>query len=214
MPEFPSSPVSPAELLEGYLPEAFAALTPPPGLEALKLSLGLRLAGEGGGEWVVDLEGGNVAVRPGARDGASFTYVQTVTDWQGALWGGRGSWIGRGAAALFRPDADEAQGALGMFGSTVPMAVEALEEVRGLLGVEVAEDAGAWKLALQLGPGDVPAEPTAVVHVASGDIDEMISGQLQPMEAFMAGRIRVVGDMSLLLQIQAAGMQAMGKLAS
>ena len=214
MPEFPSIPVSPAELLEGYLPEAFAALAPPPGIEALKLQLGLRLDGEGGGEWVVDLEGGTVAVRPGARDATSFTYVQSVSDWQGALWEGRGSWLGKGAAALFRPDADEAQAAVGLVGSALPMALAALGAVRGLLGVEVAEEEGAWKVAIQLGPGEVPAEPTAVVHVSSDDIDQIISGELKPMEAFMAGRIRVVGDMSLLLQIKAAAMQAMGSLAS
>jgi len=214
MPDFPSSPVAPAELLEGYLPEAFEALTPPAGIEALKLQLGLRLEGDGGGEWIVELDGGKVVVRSGARDATAFTYVQSVADWQGALWGGRGSWLGKGAAALFRPEADEAQAALGLVGSALPMALEALREVRGLLGVEVAGNDGAWNLALQLGPGEVPPEPTAVVHVASEDIDQMLSGELKPMEAFMAGRIRVVGDMSLLLQIQAAGMQAMGDLAS
>jgi hypothetical protein len=212
MPEFPPTPVPPAELLEGYLPEAFAELEAPPGVATLSLQLGLRLEGEGGGEWTVELDEGRVSVRRAAREEAALSYVQSVADWQGALWEGRGSWLGRGAAALFRPGADGAQAIMGLLGAALPTALGALDEIRGLLSVVVAGPDGEWQVALQLGPGAVPAEPTAVVHVASEDIEQMIKGELDPMEAFMAGRIRVTGDMSLLLQIQGAGMQAMGAL--
>jgi len=34
------------------------------------------------------------------------------------------------------------------------------------------------------------------------------TGDLKPIEAFMAGRIRILGDMGLVLQMQAAQMQA------
>jgi putative sterol carrier protein len=36
----------------------------------------------------------------------------------------------------------------------------------------------------------------------------MERGELNPMEAFMAGRIQVAGDMTLLMQLQSAQMQA------
>jgi hypothetical protein len=213
MPEFPASPVPPAELLEGFLPAAFEALPPPPGTESLRVSLGVRLEGAGGGEWVVELEEGRVGVRAGSRDETAFSYVQSVDDWQGAIWEGRGSFLGRGAAALFRPDGDEAQTAMGFVGAALPMALEALREVRGLLRVDVTGPDGDWRIAVQLGPGAIPDEPTAVVTVTGEDIEEMIAGRLAPLEAFMAGRIRVTGDMTLLLQIQAAQMQASGDLA-
>ena len=95
----------------------------------------------------------------------------------------------------------------------LPVALEALGEIRGLLGVVVSGSDGDWQVALQLGPGEVPPEPTAVIHVTSEDLDQISAGELKPMEAFMAGRIRVVGDMALLLQIQAAQMQAAERLA-
>jgi putative sterol carrier protein len=36
----------------------------------------------------------------------------------------------------------------------------------------------------------------------------MERGELNPMEAFMAGRIKVAGDMTLMMQMQAIQMQA------
>jgi len=213
MPEFPAAPVPPAELLEQFLPAAFAERGAPPGAEAVKVALGVRLEGEGGGEWLVEVAEGRVAIRPGERDGAAFSYVQSVEDWRGALWEGRGGWVGKGAAALFRPGASEARAAADLVGGALPAVLEAMAPIRGHLRVVVTGPEGAWQVGLQLGPGEIPAEPTAVVHVASEDVDEMIAGALNPIEAFMAGRIRVTGDMTLLLQIQAAQMQAAGSLA-
>ena len=77
----------------------------------MTLALGVQLVGEGGGEWVLDLRGGDVRVRPGSRAETAFSYVQTVEDWRGALWEGRGGAVGRGAAALFRPGAPEVEAA-------------------------------------------------------------------------------------------------------
>src|SRR4030095_16668027 len=113
MPEFPRSPVSPAELIEKYLPAAFAATARPEPAAGVTLALGVQLVGADGGEWVFDLRGGDVIVRPGSRADAAFSYVQTVEDWRGALWEGRGGAVGRGAAALFRPGAPEVEAGIG-----------------------------------------------------------------------------------------------------
>ena len=101
MPEFPHSPVSPAELLENYLPAAIAAAPSAERIGDVSLALGVQLVGEGGGEWVLELRGGAVSVRAGSREKAAFSYVQSVADWRGALWEGRGGAVGRASAALF-----------------------------------------------------------------------------------------------------------------
>jgi len=49
--------------------------------------------------------------------------------------------------------------------------------------------------------------------VSAADADRMASGERKPIEAFMAGRIRILGDVGLVLQIQAAQMQVVGALA-
>jgi len=172
----------------------------------------VQLVGQDGGEWVFDLRGGDVFVRPGSRADTAFSYVQTVDDWRGALWEGRGGAIGRGAAALFRPGAPEVEAGIGLVGAGIPAAIAALGELRGLLHVVVSDSGGDWRVGLQLGPGEIPAKPTTEVCVSAADADQMASGELKPIEAFMAGRIRILGDMGLVLQMQAAQMQAAAAL--
>jgi SCP-2 sterol transfer family len=208
MPEFPRSPVSPAELLESYLPAALEAAPSTDRIGDVSVALGVQLVGEGGGEWVLDLHGGAARVRSGSRAQAAFSYVQTVEDWRGALWEGRGGAVGRGAAALFRPGAPEVEAAVGLVGAGIPAALQALGDLRGLLHVVVSDGGGEWRVGLQLGPGEIPAAPTTEVCVSAADADAMLAGDLKPIEAFMAGRIRVLGDMGLVFQIQAAQIQA------
>jgi len=207
MPEFPRSPVSPAELLENYLPAAIANAPSAGRIGEVSVALGVQLIGEGGGEWVLDLREGAVSVRAGSREKTAFSYVQTVDDWRGALWEGRGGAVGRATAALFQPGAPEVEAAAGVVGAGIPAVLQALEAVRGLLHIVVSDDRGEWRVGLQLGPGAVPAAPTTEVCVSSADADALFRGDLKPIEAFMAGRIRVLGDMGLVFQIQAAQMQ-------
>jgi hypothetical protein len=213
MPEFPRSPVSPAELLEHFLPAAIetAGRSDPTG--GATVSLGVQLVGEGGGEWVLELSGGAVRVRAGSREKAAFSYVQSVADWRGALWEGRGGAVGRAVAALFRPGAPEIEAAFGAVGAGIPTALAALGALRGLVHVVVSEPGGEWRVGLQLGSGEIPAKPTTELCVSAADADAMASGELKPIEAFMAGRIRILGDMGLVLQMQAAQMQAAGAAA-
>jgi hypothetical protein len=208
MPEFPRSPVAPAELFETYLPAAFAATARPEHAAGVTLELGVQLIGDEGGEWVIDLREGDVSVRTGPRAETAFSYVQTVEDWRGALWGGRGGAVGRGAAALFRPGAAEVELAAGMIGAGIPTAIAALADLRGLLHVVITDPGGDWRVGLQLGPGAIPDKPTTEVCVSAADADQMATGELKPLEAFMAGRIRILGDMGLVFQMQAAQMQA------
>jgi hypothetical protein len=208
MPEFPRSPVSPAELLESYLPAALAAVPTPARIDGVSVALGVQLVGEGGGEWVFELNAGAVRVSAGSRSKTAFSYVQTVADWRGALWEDRGGAVGRGVAALFRPGAPEVEAAFGIVGPGIPAALDALGALRGLLHVVVRDDGGEWRVGLQLGPGEIPAAPTTEVCVSAADANAMLTGELKPIEAFMAGRIRVLGDMGLVFQIQAAQMQA------
>jgi putative sterol carrier protein len=67
---------------------------------------------------------------------------------------------------------------------------------------------GDWQVDFKLGPGAIPDAATTTVTVQAEDADRMERGELNPMEAFMAGRIQVTGDMALLMQLQAAQMQA------
>jgi len=217
MPQFPPSPVSPSEFMEGFLPKAFAQS------EALKASakdlearLGIKLEGEGGGEWVVHVVKGDVRVEREPRDAAAFTFVQSVGDWRGALWEGRGGAIGRQASALFRPDQrPAASGPGGMGAAPTPAALAQMQALSGLMRMVVTGgEGGDWRVDFKLGPGAIPDEPTTTISLSAEDAAAMERGELNPMEAFMAGRIQVAGDMTLMMQVQMIQMQAASNDAS
>ena len=216
MAEFPASPISPRQYLEEWLPVAFREADTPDSSGA-EARLGVLLEGEGGGEWIFHVAGGELRVEPGSRAETAFTFVQSVEDWRGALWEGRGGAIGTGAQALFKPGAAPPPGAAGQMGAGAP-SLGALEEMRKLDGVikmvVTGGDGGDWAVAFKLGPGEIPAEPTTQIAITAEDAAAMETGELDPMQAFMSGRMQVTGDMTLMMQMQAIQMQAAQAAAS
>jgi putative sterol carrier protein len=55
--------------------------------------------------------------------------------------------------------------------------------------------------ALTTAPGQAP-NPDVTLMAAATDFLALINGELNPMSAFMQGRIRVKGDMALLMRLQ------------
>jgi putative sterol carrier protein len=214
MAEFPSAPVAPGEFFEQWLPRAFAEAELPPEARQVQAQLGVQLDGDGGGEWVFEVKNGAMAVQSAPREDTAFTVVQSVADWRGCLWEGRGGAIGKQAATLFRPGAGGAAqprpGQMGQIGG--PPSPAALEQMRKLDGVikmvVTGGEGGDWAVAFKLGPGPIPAEPTATLSLTAEDAAAMESGELDPMQAFMSGRILVTGDMTIVMQMQAIQMQA------
>ena len=198
-------PGTPAkEFFERFVPKAFADNPLPEDAKQVDVTLGVRLEGEGGGEWRFHLKQGELRVAPGATEDAAFTVIQSVADWRGALWEGRGGAFGRQSQALFQPGAGAGGG-----GAIAPSALAQLQALRGVIKMVVTGDKGGdWSVAFKLGPGPVPEQPTTTVSVSADDAAALERGELDPMQAFMAGRIQVAGDMTLLMQMQAIQMQA------
>jgi hypothetical protein len=216
MTEFPPQPIEPATFMEEFVPAAFAALGVAQLVGDLEtdLALGARLEGEGGGDWLYRLRGGRLEVESGSRDEAVISVIQSVEDWRGALWEGRGGVFGRQAAALFRGGVSAVPG---LETARPPnfAAFEALRELDGLVRVIVLGGEGDardpelnWTVDIKLGTGPLPADATTTVSLTEEDARALESGELDPMQAFMAGRVRVEGDMTLMLQMQAVLMQA------
>ena len=212
MPELPTAPIAAQEFLEDFVPAAFAELAAGRPLPETELELGFRLLGEGGGEWVYRVRDGALDVEQADRKRATLTVIQSVDDWRGALWEGRGGIFGRTAVAVLSGSAfDGLREAAGERDSGA--ALEALEPIRaleGLVRIVLAGDAGGdWSLSIKLGPGGIPDEPNATLTIQAEDAAAIERGELDPLQAFMAGRIEVLGDMTLVLQMQAVLMQAL-----
>jgi len=211
MSDFPSVPLPATEFLESWFPGAFASAPAPPGAEEVDVRLGILLQGEGGGEWVLHLDHGMLRVEAGSREEAAFTYVQSVADWRGALWEGRGGAVGEGAAQFFKPGAPAANA--GQLGGAPPAsALSEMEKLDGLIRMVVTGgEGGDWSVAFKLGPGAIPPEPTTSVRITAEDALALQKGELDPMAAFMGGKMQVTGDMTLMMQMQAIQMQAMAE---
>ncbi len=215
MPEFPPSPISPAEFIENFLPKAFGEVDVPDAVKSFEGKIGIRLEGEGGGEWTLRMEDGALHVAREPRDEAVFTFAQSVNDWRGALWEGRGGAIGKQAGGLFRPGELQAAQPGSLGGAPTPAALTQLRTLDGLLRMIVTGgEGGDWSVDFRLGPGPMPEQPTTAIRITSEDAAAMESGELNPIEAFMAGRIQVEGDMALMMQMQAIQMQAAAEAAS
>jgi hypothetical protein len=203
--ELPPAGTPPRHFFEEFVPKAFAAAELSPDAREVEVSLGIRLLGEEGGDWLFHLRRGDLAVEPGSVEVAAFTLVQTVEDWRGALWEGRGGVFGRQSRAMFEPGA----GAGGPGGGLPPSALAQLQALNGMIRMVVAGGPGGdWAVAFKLGSGPVPEQATTTVTVSAEDADALERGQLDPMQAFMSGRLRVEGDMALLMQMQGIQMQA------
>jgi hypothetical protein len=204
MSQLPPVGTSAQEFFEVHVPRAFQSATLPDEAKQVDVTLGVKLEGEGGGEWRIRLKGGEVAVAPGSVEDAAFTVIQSIDDWRGALWEGRGGAFGKQSRTLFEPGA----GAGGP-GAMAPSALQQLQMLRGVIKMIVGGGPGGdWAVAFKLGPGPVPDQPTTTVSVTAADADALERGELDPMQAFMSGRIQIAGDMTLLMQMQAIQMQA------
>ena len=79
----------------------------------------------------------------------------------------------------------------------------------GLIRVVVTGgEGGDWSTAFKLGPGEIPDEATTTITISAEDAAALQSGELDPMQAFMSGKVMVAGDMTLMMQMQAVAMQA------
>jgi hypothetical protein len=217
---FPPSPISPAEFLEGYVTAFVAEWGIPESLAGVDLDLGVRLDGEGGGEWLYSLCDGSLDVYPGSREDADITLIQSVDDWRGTLWEDRGGIVVERALALFRNGGLPALGGVlaGALGTgTTPAApdrglFERLAALGGVMRTVITGGpAGDWATAVKFGPGEIPDEATATISVHHDDVVALARREISPLEAFLAGRVSVAGDMLLVMQLQAIAMSAAGE---
>ena len=83
---------------------------------------------------------------------------------------------------------------------------EMVEEVGGIFQFEITgDDGGSWLVDLKNAPGSVRSggsdEADCVITVAADDFIGITSGSLDPMSAFMTGKIKVAGNIMLATKL-------------
>ena len=148
----------------------------------------------------------------GGCEDASFTLIQSVGGLARHALGRAGRCRGRARPAPAALAATRhARGRRGARAADSDL-IERLVDLGGVLRAVVTDgQAGDWAIALQFGPGEVPAEPTTTVRIAHDDVHKMAKGDLAPLQAFLAGRVSIAGDMLLVMQLQGLISRADGR---
>jgi hypothetical protein len=169
------------------------------------------LHGRDGGEWTVQLDAPAPRVEAGLDSGRAFTWVQSVDDWRGALWEGRGGQGGKWARIAFDPVRVAELAQKRPLAEPPKAAIGKLARAAGLFELCITgAPGGDWAAAVQLGSGPLAPKPNARVTVSDDDAAALSSGALSPMEAFLKGRVHFDGDSSLLLKLPRLARAAAG----
>ena len=103
------------------------------------------------------------------------------------------------------PELAEVRKALKSMSSSTDM--EKLKGIDATILFDISgEDAGVWTVEVR--DGDVSVEegevgsPEVTVQATSEDLVALIKGDLNPMAAFMQGRLKIRGDMSVAMKMQ------------
>ncbi|KAL0963206.1 hypothetical protein UPYG_G00351120 [Umbra pygmaea] len=69
------------------------------------------------------------------------------------------------------------------------------------------EHAGVWYIDLKndagsAGNGEPPVQPDVIMSMDSADFTQMFAGKLKPTMAFMSGKLRIKGDMTLAIKME------------
>jgi hypothetical protein len=177
--------VTPEQFFEQLLPLGFAQQVEANAAVPRDFTVLYRLRGEGGGEWLITIRDGKMESRKGAGE-AVLTVTVSVDDWRDALLGRNGA-----SLALLVPQGRPAR----------PEATARVQTLRGTLVQELLREGGEpFRLEMTFNGA---AEPRTVVKMKLQDFLDMTAGALNGQEAFMTGRMRVDGDMGLLMQLAA-----------
>ncbi|XP_054882461.1 hydroxysteroid dehydrogenase-like protein 2 isoform X2 [Poeciliopsis prolifica] len=85
---------------------------------------------------------------------------------------------------------------------------DVVKATQGVYRFDLSGDhSGVWFLDLKsgsgsTGPGEPPAKADVVMTMDSGDFTKMFAGQLKPTMAFMTGKLRIKGDMTLAIKLE------------
>lgn len=84
---------------------------------------------------------------------------------------------------------------------------EAAKGINATIQLELSgEGGGLWNLVIaneqiKINEGQA-ANPTTTLKIAAADYLAVINGQANPMQLFMQGKVKVGGDMSLVMKLQ------------
>lgn len=188
-------PRDPQTFFESFLPSmAKGIFSRAPGMEGVEGAIEFILTGPGGGTWAASISKGAFSVRRGTSEQTLLRIRQTIDDWRTALERGIGGIegaLGASPAGGGRPF------------SLTPQKIQKVKSLKGALALDLTEvtPGRALRTLFHFGPPPVKENPDATILIRAQDYAEMMGGKLNPQAAFMAGKVKLVGDMNLAMQV-------------
>jgi putative sterol carrier protein len=165
------------------------------GMRAVRTTFVVEVRGEGGGRFVLNVDGGLLSTGDAPAHPVALTLAIDRRDFE----------------PLIRDAGDAALGFLGgLSGLAGEMKLtksrlDLLAGVRGSLRFEVKGDDG-FSLVTHFGDGPPREPPDTVIRVAPDVYAELRAGRLDAQSAFMTGKLEIEGDMQLAMQVALAAM--------
>jgi len=191
--KFAPKDITPKKFFEEWLlpqAEPFKAFLPM--LGELAATLAVRVAGPEGGEWSCRLDKNGLKVAPGLKDDAVITLSLDTKNFLAAVTGELKMGAPQGGSRK-APPPEQIPG-------RIAQTLESLRQVKGQLRYHLNDPAGDFIVDIKFA-GPLKDAPDAEVIMNREIAEGMAKGEVDPQQAFMAGKIRIEGDLSLLIQL-------------
>ena len=191
--------MSPQELLESFVPELIDSKLGDVAFNQVKDDFLIDV--QDVGQWVARIEGGRPLIKQGSADTPLVTMVVSTDAIR----------MGLERVAEESPDLDSFDVSEIVQQMATSVTQEVLDAIRAQINGSIkfavkANDGREQFLVIGFNGVDVD-NPTCTVRTTEGELLDMAALGLQPQEAFMAGKIRFDGDMSIVMMLLANAVQ-------
>ena len=189
---------TPDEFFEKILPELASAKQGELSDEqkAVSHAVGVVLSGDGGGSWTLKIDGGQLQVSKGVAEESNPVVELSVEDWRGVMTGKKAMLASGPSADLMAIDPSKFK----------PVLLERIKPINGTIRFVVEDpDEGDLQVTIKFG-GSAPDEPQTTVTTDAETARQTQEGTMNPQMAFMQGKVRIVGDMNLAMQVGSLAM--------
>ncbi len=190
----PPRDITPAGFFSDWLPREFAAEFGAGKRAAADITVAVKLEGEGGGEFILDVKGGSLQQRaPGEPGPATMvSMTQSVADWRALAVGEDGANVD-----LAPPQASPLDVLF-----VDPPSRQLMNAIKGLVSFEVHGYHGrTWAMEVKFGTQAERSEPDATISVDAVTYAAILSRKMAPPEAYFSGKIQMRGNTSLGMQL-------------
>ncbi len=181
--------MSPKQLIEEFIPKKLAELKDTT-FPDLGVEFEVTIEGNGGGVWSIKTEGGKPKISTGAAKNALITVKTNRAAYDMGMK--------RAGGELDRDVSKQVEMALKMAPDQAKIDM-IRQQLSGTMMIKIATNDGDALIGIGFcGPADLQ-NPRCTIETSEAEMNEMAEAKMPPQQAFMAGKIRLGGDMSLAM---------------